>query len=78
MDTSLKTGDPVNEPPHYTRFAIEPIVFITRNKLEFWQGNVIKYVMRHDAKNGLQDLKKARRYLDVKIREMEEADYPPP
>lgn len=63
-------ADPV-DPNHYARFPIQPITFITKNKLEFWQGNIIKYIMRYDAKDGLQDLKKARRYLDEKIAEME-------
>lgn len=64
----------VNEdenPSHYQRFAIEPLVFIEENNLPFWAGNVIKYVCRHDAKDGLRDLKKAREYLDKKIRRME-------
>jgi hypothetical protein len=59
------------DPNHYARFPIQPLTFITKNKLEFWQGNIIKYIMRYDAKNGLEDLKKARRYLDEKINEME-------
>jgi hypothetical protein len=59
------------DPDHYTRFAIQPITFITKNKLEFWQGNIIKDIMRYDAKDGLKDLRKARRYLDEKIAELE-------
>lgn len=54
-------------PHHYTRFAIQPITFISENRLGFLAGNVIKYVCRHDAKNGLEDLMKARRYLDELI-----------
>lgn len=54
-------------PRHYTRFAIQPITFISENRLDFLAGNVIKYVCRHDAKNGLEDLHKARRYLDELI-----------
>ena len=56
---------------HYARFKIQPIVFIEENALPFWVGNVIKYVCRHDAKDGLKDLRKARDYLDKKIRMME-------
>lgn len=66
-----KTNDPVIRPNHYARFVIEPIYFIMKNNLPFWAGNVIKYVCRHDAKNGLEDLKKARRYLDMQIKKME-------
>ena len=35
-------------PRHYTRFAIQPITFISENHLDFLAGNVIKYVCRHD------------------------------
>lgn len=59
--------DVVDRPAHYARFKIEPLTFILANNVGFAAGNVIKYVMRHDAKDGLQDLKKARRYLDVMI-----------
>ena len=58
-------------PRHYDRWAIQPLEFIMTNDLPFWLGNVIKYTMRYDAKDGLQDLKKARTYLDAKIKELE-------
>ncbi len=61
-------------PPHYSRWAIEPIDFIMGNNLPFWLGNVIKYGLRYDAKDGLTDLKKARWYLDRKIAELEQTD----
>lgn len=54
-------------PHHYTRFKIEPLTFIEENGIGFAAGNVIKYVCRHDAKNGLEDLRKARVYLDKMI-----------
>lgn len=56
-------------PQHYSRWKIEPWDFIAANKLDFLTGNVIKYVMRHDGKNGLEDLQKARVYLDKLISE---------
>lgn len=58
-------------PNHYTRWKIEPLVFCMQNDLPFWLGNVIKYCMRYDAKDGLQDLYKARVYLNKKIEELE-------
>jgi hypothetical protein len=61
----------VVNPSHYTRFTIQPLVFIRENNLSFWQGNVIKYVCREDAKGGLEDLKKAREYLDNEIKRRE-------
>lgn len=60
-------SDPVHLPHYYARWRLEPIRFIMENQLPFEVGSVIKYVMRHDAKNGIEDLKKARRYLDMMI-----------
>ena len=54
----------ITRPAHYARFAIEPLDFIKANNFNFLVGNVIKYVCRYDAKNGLEDLRKAREYLD--------------
>lgn len=53
--------------PHYSRFEIEPLEFIQRNGLGFCEGNIIKYVCRHDVKGGYEDLAKARHYLNVLI-----------
>lgn len=55
-------SDAIN-PTHYTRFKIQPIVFIRENNLPFWQANVVKYVVRADAKNGIEDIDKAIDYL---------------
>lgn len=63
--------DTVYHPHHYSRWAMEPIEFIAINNLPWWLANVIKYTMRFDAKDGLQDLYKARSYLDMKIRQLE-------
>lgn len=61
----------VETPKHYARWKIEPIRFCMENDLPFWVGNVIKYVMRYDAKDGPQDLKKARDYINKRIRMLE-------
>lgn len=63
-----KAYEVITTPHHYSRFAIEPIRFICENKLDWFQGNVVKYVCRHDAKNGIEDLKKAARYLEMYIK----------
>jgi hypothetical protein len=55
---------------HYKEFKIQPIEFLHQNNIPWCDGNVIKYVCRHRAKNGLQDLLKAKHYLEVLI-EME-------
>lgn len=52
---------------HYKNFNIQPIEFIYANDVPFIEGNVIKYVMRHRHKNGLQDLLKAKHYIDLLI-----------
>lgn len=57
---------------HYKDKAIQPWDYITSNGLGYLEGNVIKYVSRYKDKNGLQDLQKARHYLD-KLIELEAA-----
>jgi len=59
---------------HYHIQAIQPIDYILANELNFCEGNVIKYVTRWKFKNGIEDLKKARQYLDFLI-EDEESRY---
>lgn len=67
----------IAQQPHYTQWKIQPITFITANALNFCQGNVIKYVMRYKAKNGLEDLKKAKVYIDYLIQELETGEVKP-
>lgn len=55
-------NDPVSNPSHYTNAPFE-CFDLTREYL-FAGGNAIKYVFRHRAKNGVEDLKKAAWYLD--------------
>lgn len=57
---------------HYKDMAIQPAKFIMANNIGFCEGNVIKYVCRYQGKNGVEDLKKARHYLDMKIEELEQ------
>jgi hypothetical protein len=59
------------DPAYYKRWKIEPLTFCMENDLPFWMGSMIKYVMRYDQKNGLEDLYKARVYLQKKIDELE-------
>ena len=71
--------DNVNHPTHYTSTKIETIEII-RDKLtaEAFEGlcigNALKYATRYKLKNGLEDLKKARWYLDKIIRVKEESN----
>jgi hypothetical protein len=52
---------------HYQKMAIQPIDYIMQNKLGFCEGNIVKYVTRWQHKNGVQDLLKARQYIDFLI-----------
>ena len=52
---------------HYKNRSIQPIDYIMENGLDFCEGNVVKYVSRWRYKNGLDDLLKARHYLDFLI-----------
>lgn len=57
---------------HYTKMAIQPYEYAHKNKLGYLEANVVKYVSRHGAKNGKQDLLKAIHSLQVLI----ELQYP--
>lgn len=52
---------------HYKQYKIQPTEFLHVNNVLFIEGNVIKYVLRHRQKNGLQDLLKAKHYIDLLI-----------
>ena len=52
---------------HYKKYAIQPVEFITKNKLGFLEGCVIKRICRYEDKNGLEDLKKAKHEIDLLI-----------
>jgi hypothetical protein len=64
--------DSVNRPKHYNFSAIEPIDVIEAWGLGFHLGNTVKYIARAEHKgSALEDLKKARWYLDRKIAQLE-------
>jgi hypothetical protein len=52
---------------HYKEMAIQPVQFITANKMCFCSGNVVKYLSRFRTRGGKQDLLKARHYIDLLI-----------
>jgi hypothetical protein len=58
---------------HYKDMAVQPSEFINKNKLLFAEGNAIKYICRHAHKGEVQDLEKAKHYIDMII----ERDYGP-
>ena len=72
--------DNVNKPNHYQgRYGMESIDalrnFMTPEQMKgFYLGNALKYLLRHQKKNGLEDLKKARNNLDWLIEELEQEE----
>jgi uncharacterized protein DUF3310 len=52
---------------HYKDFPIPPLEYIHKNGLSFAAGNIIKYVTRFDKKNGIEDLEKAKHYIEFMI-----------
>jgi len=68
----MKANDHQVGGSHYKDRAIQPWDFIIANDLGFLEANVVKYVTRYKAKNGIKDLEKARHYLD-KLIEVETA-----
>jgi hypothetical protein len=52
---------------HYKRQPMQPWDYIAANGLGFFEGNVVKYVSRWRTKGGVEDLRKARHYLDKLI-----------
>ncbi len=53
-------------PAYYTK-GIQTWDYINSHKLGYMEGNIIKYVTRYQHKNGLEDLYKAREYLNKLI-----------
>lgn len=74
--TDMPTApDPVNRPEHYTRGGIECIDVIEALGLGYHLGNAMKYLWRAGHKaDALEDLKKARWYLDREIERREGKD----
>jgi hypothetical protein len=60
-------ADIIKNPVHYANSVIEPIEYITKNKLSYCEGNVVKYITRWRSKGGVEDLLKAKQYIDFII-----------
>ena len=52
------------DPDHYSNLPLEPWDFIQQNKLDFFEGNVVKYICRWKNKGGVTDLRKAITYIE--------------
>ena len=57
----------VTNPKHYNERKMEPLDYIIANELDFLEGNIIKYITRYTYKGGVNDLLKARTYLEKLI-----------
>lgn len=71
---NLKTiNQKINENPlsiqeggdHYKGYPVQPVEFAMFNRLDLCQANVVKYVVRFRDKGGIDDLRKARHYLEL-------------
>ena len=61
-DSALDTQEGGN---HYKDMAIQPIEYITQNKIPYIEANIIKYISRHRDKNGSEDIKKIIHYCEM-------------
>lgn len=56
---------------HYKEFVIQPVEFCFVNKIPYLEATAIKYLCRWRNKGGVQDLEKAKHFIDLLI-ELEE------
>lgn len=63
----MATPDMVNHPPHYTAHPSGVECIQITEHMNFCIGNAVKYLWRADLKNGVEDLEKARWYIDREI-----------
>ena len=61
-------NDIINNPKHYI-VEVEPIELILAQKLNYCEGNIVKYICRWKKKGGVEDLQKAQWYLNKLIQE---------
>jgi hypothetical protein len=51
---------------HYKTCGIQPVEYIYANKLDYFEGNVVKYITRHRTKGqGKKDIEKAIHYAQL-------------
>lgn len=62
---------------HYKDCTIQPVEYIVANDLDFCCGNVVKYVTRFKVKGNVQDLLKAKHYIELKLASLGEITLPP-
>lgn len=60
---------------HYKGMKIQPIEYIQANDLSYCEANVVKYVSRWKSKNGVEDLLKAKHYIELLIESHQDEPY---
>lgn len=65
IDQSASALDVQEGGNHYKSLVIQPVEYIHKNNLDYFQGNVIKYITRHKSKNGAEDVRKALHYCQL-------------
>lgn len=66
----------ISAPEHYTFSKYEPKDVIYEWQLDFYLGNVVKYIARAGRKAGstkIEDLQKARQYIDFELEKLQES-----
>jgi hypothetical protein len=72
LSNNSSNNDPVNHPKHYTAHPSGIECIQITEHMGFNLGNAVKYIWRADLKNdALEDLKKARWYIDREIQKRE-------
>lgn len=62
---------------HYKELKIQPLEFAIANRLDFFQKDILKYIIRRkgDKEKRLEDLRKARHYLNIYIDTIENGEW---
>jgi hypothetical protein len=66
-EQSMKSSKKQVGGKHYLKYKIQPVEFIIKNNIGFVEGNIIKYILRFKEKGGVQDLLKAKHYIELLI-----------
>lgn len=54
---------------HYKTLPVQPGHYIRKNKLGWYEGNIVKYITRHQQKGGRQDVEKVIHYAELLLEE---------
>lgn len=56
---------------HYSKYKIQPVECIQHLGFDFLRGNILKYLVRFQDKNGIEDLRKAKHYVELLLNKMD-------